>query len=217
MLFYSFFTHFMRRRMKGMEECSTMGSHRTLTCHNWDLHEEEKHCTNSTIFRSGLSIETFSQPWKLFRRRIKCKTTNLLTGYLGCTLRNVANVNQNKLNITKFFPFLDSNKDLPKEIWEDKVAWLPTVLTGQAHADLSFILASAKIFTSIVAFGLPTLPTFDTVNLCSQFFLQVTGSRQNSKTSSLSRTTIRSCKADAFFNLNESDQVEIEILYIAGF
>ena len=69
---------------------------------------------------------------------------------LGCTLPNLADICLHKSTSTKFYPFIESDKDLLHKIREDIVGGPPIVFTRKAMVDETFIRNSGNICKSIV-------------------------------------------------------------------
>ena len=65
------------------------------------------------------------------------KETDMLK--LGCTLPNLANICLQKSTDSKFYPFIESHKDLLEKIREDMVGGPSIVFTRKAVVDETFI------------------------------------------------------------------------------
>ena len=64
---------------------------------------------------------------------------------LGCTLPNLANICLHKSTNHKFFPFVESDKDLHDKIRKDMTEGLSFVFTGKAVVDQTYIRNSGNI------------------------------------------------------------------------
>ena len=69
---------------------------------------------------------------------------------LGCTLQDLANVCLHKPTSTKFYPFIETDKDLLQKIGEVMVDGPSIVCTRKAVVDETFIRKSGNICKSIV-------------------------------------------------------------------
>ena len=69
---------------------------------------------------------------------------------LGCTLPNLANICLHKSTDSKFYPFIESDKDVLEKIREDMVGGPSIVFTRKAVVDETFIRKSTNLCTSIV-------------------------------------------------------------------
>ena len=69
---------------------------------------------------------------------------------LGFTLPNLANIFLHKSIDSKFYPFTESEKDLPEKIREDMVGGPSFVFTRKAVVDETFIRKSSNLCKSIV-------------------------------------------------------------------
>ena len=69
---------------------------------------------------------------------------------LGCTLPNLANICLHKSTSAKFYPFIETDKDLLQKIREDMVGGPSIVFTRKAVVDEIFIRDSGNICKSIV-------------------------------------------------------------------
>ena len=69
---------------------------------------------------------------------------------LGCTLLNLANICLHKSTIAKFYPFIETDKDLLQKIREDMVGGPSIVFTRKAVVDETFIRKSENVCKSIV-------------------------------------------------------------------
>ena len=69
---------------------------------------------------------------------------------LGCTLPNLANICLHKSTDSKFYPFTESDKDLPEKIREDMICGPSIVFTRKAVVDETFIRKSSNLCKSIV-------------------------------------------------------------------
>ena len=68
----------------------------------------------------------------------------------GCTLPNLAKICLNKTTDSKFYPFTESDKDLPQKIREGMVGGPSIVFTRKAVVDETFIRKSSTLCKSIV-------------------------------------------------------------------
>ena len=68
----------------------------------------------------------------------------------GCTLPNLANTCLDKSTDSKFYPFIESYKDLLEKIREDMVGGRSIVCTRKAVVDETFIRKSSNLCKSIV-------------------------------------------------------------------
>ena len=69
---------------------------------------------------------------------------------LGCTLPNLANICLHKSTDSKFYPFIEPDKDLLEKIREDMVGGPSIVFTRKAVVDETFIRKSSNLCKSIV-------------------------------------------------------------------
>ena len=69
---------------------------------------------------------------------------------LRCTLPNLTNICLHKTTSTKFYPFIETDKDLLQKIREDMVGGPSTVFTRKAVVDETFIRISENLCKSIV-------------------------------------------------------------------
>ena len=69
---------------------------------------------------------------------------------LGCTPHNLANICLHKSTDSKFYPFIESNKDLLEKIQEDMVGGPSIVFTGKAVVDGTFNCKSSNLCKSLV-------------------------------------------------------------------
>ena len=69
---------------------------------------------------------------------------------LGCTLPNLANICLHKSTSWKFYPFTESDVDLPEKIREDFVGGPSIVFTRKAVVDETFMRKSSNLCKSIV-------------------------------------------------------------------
>ena len=69
---------------------------------------------------------------------------------LGCTLPNLANICLHKPTNAKFYPILETNKDLLQRLREDMLGGPFIVFTRKTVVDEAFIRVSGFIFKTIV-------------------------------------------------------------------
>ena len=69
---------------------------------------------------------------------------------LGCTLPNLASIFMHKSTDSKFYPFTESDKDLPEKIQEDLVGGPSIIFTRKAVVNETFIGKSSSLCKSIV-------------------------------------------------------------------
>ena len=79
---------------------------------------------------------------------------------LGCTLPNLANICLHKSTNSKFYPFVEADKDLHDKIREDMTGGPSIVFTRQAIVDQTYIRNTKNICKSIVGIDASQLYPF---------------------------------------------------------
>ena len=79
---------------------------------------------------------------------------------LGCTLPNLANICLHKSTTAKFYPFTESDKDLPEKIHESMVGGPSIVFTRKAVLDETFIQDSTNLCKNFVGIDASQLYPF---------------------------------------------------------
>ena len=88
--------------------------------------------------------------WRQCKNWLVSTTRKISMLKLGCTLPNLANICRHKSIDTKFYPFMEADKDLLAKNQEDFVGGRWIDFTGKAVVDDTFVLKSTDVCKSFV-------------------------------------------------------------------